>query len=73
MRRIETLLLFSVPYRVFKSKRGKEMINQELSQNQDREMAEKCRKALEKAYGIDIPMPKCMVKKANMQKKFKLF
>jgi hypothetical protein len=44
------------------------MMNQELSQNQDAEMAEKCRKALEKSYGIDIPMPKCVVKKVNMQK-----
>ena len=24
--------------------------------------------ALEKSYGIDIPMPKCMVKKVNNQK-----
>ena len=49
------------------------MMNQELSQNQDAEMAEKCRKALEKSYGVDIPLPKYMVKKANMQKKFRLF
>jgi len=49
------------------------MMNQELSQNQEEEMAEKCRKALEKSYGVDIPLPKYMVKKANMQKKFRLF
>jgi len=48
------------------------MMNQELSENQDGEMAEKCRRALEKSYGADIPMPKCIVRKANMQK-FKLF
>ena len=45
------------------------MMNQELSQNQDREMAEKCRKALEKSYGVDIPMPKCMAKKSSAPKK----
>jgi hypothetical protein len=58
---------------MFKSERGKEMLNQELSQNEDGEMAEKCRKALEKSYGIAIPIPKCMLKKANVQKKFRLF
>ena len=67
MRRIETLLLFSVsPY--VQRLRGKEMMNQKFSKNHDREMAEKCRRALEKSYGTDIPMPKCMLKKANMQK-----
>jgi hypothetical protein len=45
------------------------MINQEFTKNHDGEFAEKCRKALEKAYGVDIPMPKCMVKRANTQKK----
>ncbi|MGD0204491.1 MAG: hypothetical protein ABSC20_11385 [Candidatus Bathyarchaeia archaeon] len=44
------------------------MINQKFSKNHDRKMAEKCRRALEKSYGADIPMPKCMLKKANMQK-----
>jgi len=50
-----------------------EMINQELSQNQDREIAEQCRRALEKSYGIDIPVPKFMVKKQTCKKKFRLF
>jgi hypothetical protein len=44
------------------------MMNQESLQNQDNELAEKCRKALEKSLGIDIPLPKYMVKKANMPK-----
>ncbi len=67
MRRIETLLLFSVSP-VVQSLRGKEMMNQKFSKNPDMEMAEKCRRALEKSYGTDIPMPKCMVKKGNMHK-----
>jgi hypothetical protein len=44
------------------------MINQKFSQNRDGEFAEKCRKEPEKAYGIDIAMPKCMIRKVNMQK-----
>ncbi len=67
MRRIETWLLFSVPLCV-QSLRGKEMMNQKFSKDHDREMAVKCRRALEKSYGADIPMPKCIVKKANVQK-----
>jgi hypothetical protein len=47
------------------------MINQEFTKNHDGEFAEKCRKALEKAYGVDIPMPKCMVKRANTEKKMR--
>jgi hypothetical protein len=50
----------------------KKMINQKFTQNLDGEFAEKCRKALEKAYGVDFPMPKCRVKRAT-RKKFKLF
>jgi len=44
------------------------MLNQESFKNYDGEMAEKCRRALEKSYGADIPIPKCMVKKVNVQK-----
>jgi len=47
------------------------MMEQEFSEKyDDGELAEKCRRALEKSLGIDIPLPKFMVKKANMQKKF---
>jgi len=67
MHRLETLLLFSVSP-VVQRLRGKEMMNQEFSKDYDSEMAEKCRRALEKSYGIDIPMPKCLLKKVNMQK-----
>ncbi|MGD0644114.1 MAG: hypothetical protein ABSA75_04345 [Candidatus Bathyarchaeia archaeon] len=45
------------------------MIEQEFAQNPNGEFAEKCRKGLEKAYGIDIPMPKCMAKKSSAPKK----
>jgi len=38
------------------------MINQENVRNPDQELAEKCRKALEKSYGCAIPVPKCIVK-----------
>jgi len=41
------------------------MMRQKFSKNYDSEMAEKCRRALEKSYGTDIPMPKCIVKKVN--------
>ncbi len=44
------------------------MMRQKFSENHDSEMAEKCRRALEKSYGMDIPMPKCIVKKVNQPK-----
>jgi hypothetical protein len=44
------------------------MINQKFYKNHDRKMAEKCKKALEKSYGTDIPLPKCLLKKAKKQK-----
>ena len=44
------------------------MMRQKFSKNYDSEMAEKCRRALEKSYGTDIPMPKCIVKKVNSQR-----
>ncbi len=34
------------------------MANQKFSQNLEDEFAEKCRKALEKSWGIEIPKPK---------------
>jgi len=43
-------------------------MRQTFSKNHDSEMAEKCRRALEKSYGMDIPVPKCMIKKSNMPK-----
>jgi hypothetical protein len=47
---------------------GKEMMDQSFPRDDDKEIAEKCRKALEKSFGIDIPLPKCMVKKENKNK-----
>jgi hypothetical protein len=35
----------------------------------DNELAEKCRKALEKSYGASIPMPKYMTKTLSTQKR----
>jgi hypothetical protein len=67
MGRIGTLFLFLVPP-YFQRLRGKEMINQKFYKNHDRKMAEKCKKALEKSYGSDIPLPKCLLKKAKRQK-----
>jgi len=48
--------------------KGKEMIEQEFLHDNDSELAEKCRRALEKSLGIDNPLPKYMIKRANMQK-----
>jgi hypothetical protein len=68
MCRFATWLLFPVSL-VVQSLRGKEMMDQEFSKNyDDGELAEKCRRALEKSYGIEIPMPKCIAKKVNMYK-----
>jgi hypothetical protein len=36
------------------------MISQEFSESLEEEFAEKCRKALEKSWGISIPMPKSL-------------
>ena len=44
------------------------MTNQEFPQNSDGKFAEKCRVALEKSWGMDIPTPKSFGKKANIQK-----
>lgn len=44
------------------------MIRQKFSGSPDRILAENCRRALEKSYGIDIPLPKCLVEKENAQK-----
>jgi hypothetical protein len=44
------------------------MLDQEFSNSYDADMAERCRRALEKSYGADIPMPKCMTKKAAVQR-----
>jgi hypothetical protein len=41
------------------------MIDQRFSADHDREMAEKCRRALEKSLGCDIPLPNCMIKKEH--------
>jgi hypothetical protein len=71
MGRIGTLFLFSVPpyfQRLRGKEKEKEMINQKFYKNHDRKMAEKCKKALEKSYGTEIPLPKCLLKKAKRQK-----
>ncbi len=45
---------------------GIDMINQEYTENCNyEELAEKCRKALEKSYGFAVPIPKCLGKWAN--------
>jgi hypothetical protein len=44
------------------------MANQKFSRNLNEKFAEKCRRALEKSWDIDIPMPKSLNIKANMQK-----
>ena len=45
------------------------MLDQEFSQDHDdADLAERCRRALEKSYGSDIPKPNCMVKKGIMGK-----
>lgn len=49
------------------------MINQENIQPTDAEFAEKCRKALEQSYGLNIPMPKAIDNKDSLHKKFKIF
>ncbi len=49
------------------------MINQENTQTLDAEFAEKCRKALEQSYGLNIPIPKSLASKSSLHKKFKLF
>jgi hypothetical protein len=36
------------------------MISQEFSENLEEEFAEKCRKALEKSWGVNVPMPNCL-------------
>jgi hypothetical protein len=66
---LETLPLYSVSPLCSKIIEEKKMIEQEFAQNPNGEFAEKCRKGLEKAYGIDIPMPKCMAKKSSAPKK----
>ena len=43
------------------------MIRQKFSGSPDRILAENCRRALEKSYGIDIPLPKCLVEKETAQ------
>jgi hypothetical protein len=42
--------------------------HQKVSQNIDNVLAEKCRIALEKSWGIDIPTPKSWNNKANRKK-----
>jgi hypothetical protein len=71
--KIETWLLFSVSSMCSRASDERKMMSQILSKNYDVEMAEKCRISLEEDWGADVPMLKCMVKKANTQKKFKLF
>jgi hypothetical protein len=44
------------------------MSNEKFPQNQDDAFAEKCRRALEKSWGMEIPTPKTQKFKANMQK-----
>jgi hypothetical protein len=49
------------------------MITQENAETSDAQFAEKCRKALEQSYGLNIPMPKTANSKNSLNKKFKLF
>ena len=44
------------------------MANEKFSPSLNAEFAEKCRAALQKSWGIDIPAPKSCGKKANTQK-----
>ncbi len=48
------------------------MINQENIEPYDGEFAEKCKKALEKSYGVDIPMPKNIVNKDSLRRKIRI-
>jgi len=48
---------------VFKVIEERRMINREFASNHNDELAERCRKALEKECGFDIPMPKSSLKK----------
>jgi hypothetical protein len=45
------------------------MIEENLFVDRDKEMAEKCKRALEKSYGFEIQLPKYMLKRANARKK----
>jgi hypothetical protein len=47
------------------------MINQENVQPYDAEFAEKCRKALEQSYGLNIPLPKEITNKNSLHRKHK--
>jgi hypothetical protein len=42
------------------------MINQEYAQTLNNKFAEKCRKALEKSYGVAVPVPKTHYKKREL-------
>jgi len=44
------------------------MLGQKLVKNRDCDMAEKCRKALAKEHGFDIPLPKSLIKRAQKAK-----
>ena len=44
------------------------MTNQEFPKNSDDKFAEKCRVALEKSWGMDIPTPKPLAKKQTFKK-----
>jgi hypothetical protein len=43
------------------------MANQKFSQNLEDEFAEKCRMALEKSWGIEIPKPKLKQKSMTLE------
>jgi hypothetical protein len=69
----ETRLLFIFHPIEQKDSEEMKMINQENVQTTDAQFAEKCRKALEQSYGLNIPMPKAANSKDSLNKKFKLF
>jgi hypothetical protein len=41
------------------------MVNRKYAKKSNDRLAEKCREALEKSYGFEIPVPKCLIKKRN--------
>ena len=60
----ETCLLFSfLTYDLSERK----MEEEKVSESSNVELGEKCKAALQKSWGIDIPMPKAFGKKPNMQ------
>ena len=60
---LETLLLFFFSKYDFSERK---MTNDEFPQSSDDKFAEKCKDALRKSWGMDIPTPKSLVKKVKI-------